>query len=78
MERKSVFEIHIPLKHSDDVCDYFDIELDRRMKEVESAKRSLIGDDIDRLIEQEGIVLNRKIRKNNAIRNKERFGKTNL
>lgn len=73
-EKKSVFEIHIPLKHSSDVCDYFDDELERRMRETENAKRSIIGDDIDRLIIQEGKELNRKRRRNNIIKNKEKTG----
>jgi hypothetical protein len=52
-ERKSVFEIHIPNKHATDVCNYFDTELEKRMKEVENAKRVILVDDIDRLISQE-------------------------
>lgn len=73
-DRKSVFEIHIPLKHSDDVCDYFDDELEKRMRDTESHKRSIIGDDIDRLIVQEGKNLTRKRRRINALKSKEKVG----
>lgn len=62
VERKSVFEIHIPIKHSGDVCDYFDVELGRRMRETESAKRSMIGDDLDRLLNEQTREINRQKR----------------
>lgn len=71
-EKKSVFEIHIPLRHSNDVCDYFDDELDKRMKDTENAKRAIIGDDLDRLLAQEGKDLAYKRRRNNALKNREK------
>ena len=52
-ERKSVFDIHIPKKHAGDVCDYFDIEMEKRMKVAENAKKSIISDDLDKLLDQE-------------------------
>lgn len=51
-ERKNVYEIHIPSKHAGDVCDYFDIELEKRMRETENAKRSILVDDLDRLLDR--------------------------
>lgn len=59
-ERKSVYEIHVPNNYSDDVCDYFDIELEKRMREAENNKRATIDDDLDKLIDQEEKSLNRK------------------
>jgi hypothetical protein len=59
-ERKNVFEIHIPTRNAYDVCDYFDMELEKRTREAEVAKRSIIIDDLDRLIEIEEKELNRK------------------
>lgn len=75
-ERKNVFEIHIPNKHADDVCDYFDMELEKRMKELEGAKRSIIGDDLDRLLEQEEKDLVKKKRVLNATKSKEKIKPT--
>lgn len=75
-ERKNVFEIHIPNKHANDVCDYFDMELEKRMRELEGAKRAIIGDDLDRLLEQEEKELVRKKRVLNATKNKEKIKPT--
>jgi hypothetical protein len=75
-DRKSVFEIHIPNKHADDVCDYFDMELERRMKEVEDTKKTIISGDLDRLLEQEERELNRKKRKNNVIKSRNNSDST--
>lgn len=51
--RKSVYEIHVPNNYADDVCDFFDIELERRMREAENNKRSIIDDDLNKLLDQE-------------------------
>ena len=63
-ERKSIYEIHIPTKHADAVCDYFDYEMERRMREKENTKKSIIANDLDRLLEQEERELGRKKRLN--------------
>lgn len=52
-DRKSVYEVHIPDGISKEICDFFDIEMEKRMRQAENNKKSIISDDIDRLIEQE-------------------------
>jgi hypothetical protein len=54
---KSLYEFHIPQKDSDSVCEYFDVEMGKRMRKTENQKRSIIETDIDRLIKnQENII----------------------
>jgi len=50
---RSLYEFHIPAKDSDDVCEYFDLEMEKRMRKVENNKRNIIESDIDKLLEQE-------------------------
>jgi hypothetical protein len=50
---RSLYEFHIPPKDSDDVCEYFDLEMEKRMRKVENNKRNIIESDIDKLLEQE-------------------------
>ena len=57
--RKCVYEINIPETWGEEVNNYFDVELARRMREVENSKRSIIGDDLDTLIRQEERYSNR-------------------
>lgn len=58
---RSLYELHFPQKHADIVSDYFDDELERRMKKTENNKRHIIENDIDKLIKvEEDILLNRK------------------
>lgn len=52
-DSRSLYEFHIPQKDSDDVCEYFDLEMEKRMRKVENNKRSIIESDIDKLLEQE-------------------------
>ena len=52
-DRRNLYELRIPEKHADVVTDYFDYEMERRMKKAEKNKRSLIENDIDKLLEQE-------------------------
>jgi hypothetical protein len=49
----NLYELHIPLKQSMYVCDLFDGEMDKRMNNVESKKRSIIETDLDNLIKEE-------------------------
>lgn len=57
---KSLYEIYIPLRHASIVCDCFDDEMDRRMRKVSESKRSIIEEDIDRLIKiEEKLALSR-------------------
>jgi Tfp pilus tip-associated adhesin PilY1 len=57
----NLYELHIPLKQSMYVCDLFDGEMDKRMNNVESKKRSIIETDLDNLIKEE----EKNIKKNN-------------
>lgn len=50
---KNLFEIHIPSKESQDICDLFDTELEKRMKKVENNKRKIIESDLDKLLKLE-------------------------
>lgn len=51
--RRSLYELRIPQKESDVVCDYFDTEMEKRMKRAENNKRSIIETDLDKLLEKE-------------------------
>jgi hypothetical protein len=62
-ERRSLYEIHIPISHAEIICDQFDYELERRMKKSENNKRILIETDIDNLLEEEERVILNKIAK---------------
>lgn len=48
----ALYEINIPKKEAQDVCDSFDNELEKRMKKVENSKRRLIENDLDKLLNQ--------------------------
>lgn len=61
-QRRSLYELHIPEKHADIVCDYFDTELEKRMKKAESDAMSLIEYDIDKLIEKEENAITKKLK----------------
>jgi hypothetical protein len=63
---KSLYELRFPQKHADVVSDYFDDELEKRMKKSENNKRNIIENDIDKLIKEEEIILinRKKIRSN--------------
>lgn len=60
-ERRSLYEIHIPMSHAEIICDQFDYELERRMKRAETNKRILIETDIDNLLEEEEKIILSKI-----------------
>ena len=62
-ERRSLYELHIPLKHADVVSDHFDYELEKRMKRAETNKRAIIETDIDKLLEQEEKILLTRMKK---------------
>jgi hypothetical protein len=62
-ERRSLYEIHIPQSHADVIIDYFDYELEKRMKKAEINKRIIIETDIDNLLEQEEKMVLEKIAK---------------
>jgi hypothetical protein len=66
-ESRSLYELHIPPKHSDIVADNFDDELERRMKRAENNKRSIIETDIDILLRKEEKILIDKKAKKKAI-----------
>lgn len=62
-ERRSLYELNIPQKHADTVCDYFDTEMEKRMRKAESNALSIIEYDIDKLLEKEEITLLEKLKK---------------
>jgi hypothetical protein len=63
-DKKNLYEIHIPNRHSIYVCDIFDLEMNKRMGNAENSKRLISENDIDRLIEQQETILrNKKKRK---------------
>lgn len=62
-DRRSLYELHIPMKHADIASDHFDYELDKRMKKVENSKRKIIETDIDKLLEQEEKLLLDRMKK---------------
>jgi hypothetical protein len=50
-DKKSVFEIHIPSPFAEKMVNQtFDTEIEKRMREAENSKKSIISDDIDLLI----------------------------
>ena len=51
--RRSLYELRIPQKESEVVSDYFDTEMEKRMKKAENNKRSIIETDLDKLLEKE-------------------------
>ena len=61
-DRKNLYEVHIPSKHTDYAGDMFDAEMEKRMRKVENTKRAIIESDIDKLIEQEEKILMSKHR----------------
>jgi len=62
-DRRSLYELHIPLRHADIVSDHFDYELEKRMKRAELNKREIIETDIDKLLEQEEKLLLNRMKK---------------
>lgn len=50
---KNIYELSVPNKHSQYVCDLFDDEMDRRMFMADSAKRKIIETDLDKLLAQQ-------------------------
>lgn len=62
-DRRSLYEMHIPISHAEVICDYFDKELDKRMKKSENNKRYIIETEIDSLIEQEEKLVYEKLSK---------------
>jgi len=50
---RSLYEFHIPAKDSDDVCEYYNLEMEKRMRKAENNKRNIIESDIDKLLAQE-------------------------
>lgn len=64
-DRKNLFEIHIPSKHSEYSIDLFDTEMKKRMMKVENTKRSIIENDIDKLLEKEkSLIIKQRGKKN--------------
>lgn len=60
-ERRSLYEIHIPLSHAEVISEQFDNILEKRMRKAETNKRILIETDIDNLLEEEEKVILSKI-----------------
>jgi hypothetical protein len=51
-EGKTLFELNIPKREASEICEYFDNELEKRMKKVENNKRKIIENDLDKLLKQ--------------------------
>ena len=60
-EKQNLYELHIPEKYGNSVCDYFDTEMQKRMRRAETSKRNIIETSIDKLLEQEEKTLLDKI-----------------
>ena len=58
-EKHSLFEVYISEKFIDDAVDGFDFEVERRMRDVENSRLSIIEKNIDILIDQEEKQLNK-------------------
>lgn len=57
---KNLYELSLPEKQSNTVCDHFDDEMERRMSLIESTKRHIIETDLDRLLlQQDSLLRNR-------------------
>lgn len=52
-ETRSLYELHIPGKHAEALADFFDDEMEKRMKRAEKNKRKIIETDINNLLEKE-------------------------
>ena len=50
---KSLYELYIPSRHSCIVSDYFDDEMEKRMRKTFNSKRSIMETDIDKLLKKE-------------------------
>lgn len=66
-ERRSVYELHVTSKVAENVCECFDIEMEKRMKSAEKSKRDLIEKDIDNLLEKETKNFQEKILKKHLV-----------
>ena len=55
--RKNCYEVHIPRKMANQICNIFDGEMSKRMKDAENMKRNILGDDLDKLITQQEKIL---------------------
>lgn len=62
-DRRNLYELRIPGRFAEVVADYFDYELEKRMKKAEVNKRILIETDLDKLLEQEEKSMAEKLRK---------------
>lgn len=62
-QTRSLYELHIPDKHAEIVCDSFDIEMEKRMKKNELNALSIIEYDIDKLIEKEELAVLQRMKK---------------
>lgn len=52
LNERNLYEFRFSGKIADLICESFDIEMQKRMNKVESAKISLIEEDLDKLIEK--------------------------
>jgi hypothetical protein len=46
----NLYELHISSRNAGYVCGFFDAEMDRRMSNAESKRRSIIETDLDKLL----------------------------
>jgi len=60
---KNIYELNIPNKQSNYVCDLFDDEMDKRMSLAERTKRNIIETDLDNLLIVQENLLKNKLKK---------------
>ena len=52
-QKRCLYEVEINSKTSPEVCNFFDLEMQKRMRNAETARRMLIDEDLDKLIRDE-------------------------
>jgi hypothetical protein len=49
----NLYELHISYRNACNVCEIFDLEMDRRMNDAENIRRSIIETDLDKLLRRQ-------------------------
>ena len=56
----NLYELQIPNRKSNQICNYFDDEMERRMNIVETTKRNIIETDLDKLVNYQDLQLKKQ------------------
>jgi hypothetical protein len=56
----NLYELQIPNRKSNQICNYFDDEMERRMNIVETTKRNIIETDLDKLVNNQDLQLKKQ------------------